>query len=109
MTYPIFRSSFPCSNGTAKHESVSRQFAYERADGAVETAEDVRRIVVDMENSNAIPTTAEVRPARQLLAHPSVGAVEQDEEGHPVTTDHENGVKLVRFFGDIVQPPSKEE
>ena len=65
--------------------------ALERADGAVEAAEDVRWIVVGMEDSNDIPTTEEVRSALQLLAHPSVGAVEQDKEGYRVTTDYNMG------------------
>ncbi|ELZ52332.1 restriction endonuclease [Halorubrum distributum JCM 9100] len=55
--------------------------ALERADGAVETAEDIRWIVVGMEDSNDIPTTEGVRSALQLLAHPSVGAVEQMKKG----------------------------
>ena len=83
--------------------------ALERADGAVETAEDVRWIVVGMEDSNDIPTTEEVRSALQLLAHPSVGAVEQDEEGYRVTTGYENGIQLVRALADVVQPPGEEE
>lgn len=33
------------------------------------------------------------RPALQLLAHPTVGIVEQDEEGYRATTDYENGVQ----------------
>ncbi|MDB9292327.1 restriction endonuclease, partial [Halorubrum ezzemoulense] len=83
--------------------------ALERADGAVETAEDVRWIVVGMEDSNDIPTTEEIRSALQLLAHPSVGAVEQDEEGYRVTTDYDNGIQLVQSLGDVVQPPGREE
>ena len=83
--------------------------ALERADGSVETAEDVRWIVVGMEDSDNVPTTEEVRSALQLLAHPSVGVIEQDEEGYRVTTDYENGVQLVRSLGDVVQPPSKEK
>jgi hypothetical protein len=83
--------------------------ALERADGAVETAEDVRWIVVGMEDSNDIPTTEEVRSALQLLAHPSVGAVEQDKEGYRVTTDYDNGIQLVQSLGDVVQPPGREE
>ncbi len=79
--------------------------ALERADGAVETAEDVRWIVVGMEDSDDVPTTEQVRSALQLLAHPSVGVVEQDEEGYRVTTDYKNGVQLVRSLGDVVQPP----
>ncbi|WP_241987260.1 restriction endonuclease [Halorubrum sp. SD690R] len=83
--------------------------ALNRADGPVETAEDVRWIVVGMEDSDDIPTTEEVRAALQLLAHPSVGAVEQAEEGCRVTTDYENGIQLVRSLGDVVQPPGREE
>ena len=75
----------------------------------METAEDVRWIVVGMEDSDNVPTTEEVRSALQLLAHPSVGVIEQDEEGYRVTTDYENGVQLVRSLGDIVQSPSKEK
>lgn len=69
--------------------------ALERADGSVETAEDVRWIVVGMENADDIPTIEEVRSALQLLTHPSIGVVEQDEDGYRVTTDYENGVQLV--------------
>lgn len=81
--------------------------ALERADGSVETAEDVRWIVVGMEDSNDIPTTEEIRSALQLLAHPSVGVVKQDQEGYRVTTDYENGVQLVRSLGKVVQPSKK--
>ncbi|TKX72463.1 hypothetical protein EXE40_03840 [Halorubrum sp. GN11GM_10-3_MGM] len=77
--------------------------ALERADGPVETAEDVRWIVVGMEDSDEIPTTEEIRSALQLLAHPSIGVVTQDEDGYRVTTDYENGVQLVRSLGNIVQ------
>jgi hypothetical protein len=82
--------------------------ALERADGAVETAEDLQWIVVDIEDSNDISTTEAVRSALQLLAYPSVGAVEQDEEGYRVTTDYKNGIQLVRSLEDIVQPPERE-
>jgi hypothetical protein len=77
--------------------------ALERADGSVETAEDVRWIVVGMENADDIPTIEEVRSALQLLTHPSIGVVEQDEDGYRVTTDYENGVQLVQSLGDIVR------
>ncbi|WP_228841718.1 hypothetical protein [Haloarcula sp. CBA1127] len=74
----------------------------ERAEGPVETVEDVRWIVVGMEDSDDIPTTEEVRSALQLLAHASVGVIEQDGEGYRVTTDYENGVQLVRSLGQVV-------
>ena len=83
--------------------------ALERADGAVETAEDVRWIVVGMEDSDDVPTTEEVRSALQLLAHPTVGVVEQDEEGYRATTDYENGVQLVRSLGEVVHSPALAE
>jgi hypothetical protein len=83
--------------------------ALERADGPVETAEDVRWIVVGMEDSDDVPTTEEVRSALQLLAHPTVGVVEQDEEGYRATTDYENGVQLVRSLGEVVQSPREKE
>lgn len=72
----------------------------------METAEDVRWIVVGMEDSDDIPTTEEIRSALQLLAHPSVGVVEQDEEGYRATTDYENGLQLVRSLGEVVQSPT---
>ena len=62
-----------------------------------------------MEDSDDVPTTEEVRSALQLLAHPTVGAVEQDEEGYRATTDYENGVRLVRSLGEVVQPPREKE
>lgn len=83
--------------------------ALERADGSVETAEDVRWIVVGMEESDDVPTIKEVRSALQLLAHPSIGVVTQDEDGYRVTTDYENGVQLVRSLGDVVQSPAEDE
>ena len=83
--------------------------ALERADGTVETAEDVRWIVVGMEDSDDVPTTEEVRSALQLLAHPTVGVVEQDEEGYRATTDYENGVQLVRSLGEVVHSPALAE
>ncbi|QAU11663.1 restriction endonuclease [Halorubrum sp. BOL3-1] len=82
--------------------------ALERADGSVETAEDVRWIVVGMEDSDDVPTTKEVRSTLQLLAHPTIGAVTQDEDGYRVTTDNENGVQLVRSLGDVVQSPAED-
>jgi hypothetical protein len=83
--------------------------ALERAGGTVETAEDVRWIVVGMEDSSDIPTTEEVRSALQLLAHPSVGVVEHDEEGYRVTTTFENGVQLVQSLGDVISSPRGTE
>ncbi|SFR38579.1 Restriction endonuclease [Halogeometricum rufum] len=82
--------------------------ALERADGPVKTAEDVRWIVVGMEDSDDIPATGEIRSALQLLTHSSVGVVEQDEKGYRVTTDYENGVQLIRSLGNIVQPSRDE-
>ncbi|SEH62940.1 Restriction endonuclease [Halopenitus malekzadehii] len=79
--------------------------ALERADGVVETAEEVRWIVVGMADSDDTPTTEGVRSALQLLAHPSVGVVERDEAGYRATTDYGNGVQLVQSLGDIVQSP----
>lgn len=76
--------------------------ALKRANGPVETAEDIRWIVVGMEDSDDVPTTEEVRSALQVLAHPTVGVVEQDEEGYRATTDYENGVQLVRSLGQVV-------
>jgi len=58
-----------------------------------------------MEDSDEIPTTEEIRSALQLLAHPSIGVVTQNEGGYRVTTDYENGVQLVRSLGNIVQSP----
>lgn len=77
--------------------------ALERADGAVETPADVRWIVVGMEDSEDAPTTEAIKSALQLLAHPSIGVVEQDEDGYRVTTDYENSVQLIRSLSDIVQ------
>jgi hypothetical protein len=82
--------------------------ALERADGAVETAADVRWIVVGMESSDEIPTTADIKSALQLLSHPSIGVIEQDEEGYRVTTDYENGVELIRSISEIVQSVETE-
>lgn len=78
--------------------------ALERADGPVETAADVRWIAVGMEDSEDVPTTGEIKDALQLLAHPSVGVIDQNEGGYRLTTNYENGVKLVRSLGDVVQP-----
>jgi hypothetical protein len=74
----------------------------------VETAEDVRWIVVGMEDPDDVPSIKEVRSALQLLAHPSIGVVTQDEDGYRVTTNYENGVQLVRSLGDVVQSPAEE-
>ena len=83
--------------------------ALERAAGPVETAADVRWIVVGMEDSDDFPTTEEIRSALQLLAHPSIGAIEQNNEGYQVTTNYENGVRLVQSLGDVVQSPAMSE
>jgi len=57
----------------------------------------------EWKNADDIPTIEEVRSALQLLTHPSIGVVEQDEDGYRVTTDYENGVQLVQSLGDIVR------
>jgi len=80
--------------------------ALERADGPVETAADVRWIVVGMEDSEEIPTTGEIESALQLLAHPSIGVVTRSEDEYRITTDYENGVQLVRSLGDVVHSPA---
>ena len=82
--------------------------ALERADGPVETAADVRWIVVGMQNSDEVPSERDVKSALQLLSHPSIGVVEQAEEGYRIVTSYENAVQLVRSVGEIVQPPEKE-
>ena len=69
----------------------------------METPEDVRWIVVGMEDSDDIPSIKEIRSALQLLAHPGTGVVTQDEDGYRVTTDYENGVQLMRSLGEFVQ------
>ncbi|WP_233139113.1 hypothetical protein [Halorubrum salipaludis] len=61
-----------------------------------------------MEDSDEIPTTEEIRSALQLLAHPSIGVVTQNEDGYRVTSDYENGVQLVRSLGDVVQSPAED-
>ncbi|TKX47531.1 hypothetical protein EXE41_04715 [Halorubrum sp. SD690R] len=62
-----------------------------------------------MEGSDDIPSIKEIWSALQLLAHPGTGVVTQDEGGYRVTTDYENGVKLVRSLGDVVQLLTEEE
>lgn len=94
-------------SGTRQEWRVSA--ALERADGPVETAADVRWIVVGMEDSEEFPATGEIKSALQLLAHPSIGVVEQDEEGYRITTDYENGVQLVQSLGDVVRAPGERE
>lgn len=65
--------------------------ALERVDGAVETAADIRWIVVGIEDSNDILTTEAVRSALQLLVQHSVWAVEQDEGGYRVPPGEHDG------------------
>ncbi|MCL9812604.1 hypothetical protein [Natranaeroarchaeum aerophilus] len=82
--------------------------ALERADGPVETAADVRWIVVGMQNSDEVPSERDVKSALQFLSHPSIGVVEQAEEGYRIVTSYENAVQLVRSVGEIVQSPDKK-
>ncbi|TYT61728.1 restriction endonuclease [Natrialba swarupiae] len=82
--------------------------ALERADGVVETAADVRWIVVGMQDSDDVPSERDVKNALQLLGHPSIGVVEQTEEGYRIVTSYENAVQLVRSIGEVVQPPEEE-
>ncbi|ELY78240.1 restriction endonuclease [Natrinema pallidum DSM 3751] len=83
--------------------------ALERADGLVETAADVRWIVVGMQDSDEVPSERDVKSALQLLGHPSIGVVEQTEEGYRIVTSYENAVQLVRSLGEVVQPPEEEK
>lgn len=81
--------------------------ALERADGPVETAADVRWIVVGMENSDDVPTEMDVKGALHVLNHPSIGAVEQVDDGYRLTTSYENGVRLIQSLGEIVRLPEQ--
>ncbi len=79
--------------------------ALEKADGPVETAADVRWIVVGMESSNEHPTETDVKEALQLLSHPSIGVAVQGEDGYRVVTSYDNAVKLVQSLQKIVDLP----
>ncbi len=79
--------------------------ALEKADGPVETAADVRWIVVGMESSNEHPTETDVKEALQLLSHPSIGVAEQGEDGYRVVTSYDNAVRLVQSLQEIVDLP----
>lgn len=81
--------------------------ALEKADGPVETAADVRWIVVGMESSSEHPTESDVKEALQLLSHPTIGVAEQVEDGYQIVTSYDNAVKLVQSLGDIVDLPSE--
>ncbi|ELY82605.1 restriction endonuclease [Natrinema pallidum DSM 3751] len=75
----------------------------------VETAADVRWIVVGMQDSDEVPSERDVKSALQFLGDPSIGVVEQTEEGYRIVTSYENAVQLVRSFGEVVQPPEEEK
>lgn len=82
--------------------------ALERADSPVSDAADLRWIIIGMQEPSDVPDQKEITRTLQLLSHPSIGVVEQVEEGYKTVTAYENAVKLVCSLETIVQDVSAD-
>jgi len=77
--------------------------ALERADGPVATAENLRWIVVGMQETDSVPTETDIADALALLSHPSLGVIEDVEEGYRLVTECDNAIQLVQSLGAVVE------
>jgi len=82
--------------------------ALQRADGPVATAADLRWIVVGMQNPSDVPSQENITKTLQLLSHPSIGVVEQVDEGYRIVTSYGNAVMLVKSLGRVIEAAEEE-
>lgn len=83
--------------------------ALERADGPVESAADLRWIIIGMEEPSDVPDENALKRAIQLLSHPSLGVVERVEEGYQTVTNYENAVELLQSLDAVIQSVNEQE
>lgn len=83
--------------------------ALERADSPVESAADLRWIIIGMEEPSDVPDENAINGAIQLLSHPSLGVVERVEEGYQTVTNYENAVELLQSLDAVIQSVNERE
>ncbi|NLV10684.1 restriction endonuclease [Halomicrobium mukohataei] len=84
----------------AADELVSVMEALERGDGAY-TAGELRHVLTGMLDGG-VPDEDRIRSSLVLLAHPSLGIVETEEDGYRLSTTAEQGVEILEKFGVLV-------
>ncbi|MFC6722371.1 restriction endonuclease [Halovalidus salilacus] len=77
--------------------------ALERADSPVESAADLRWIIIGMEEPSDVPDENAINGAIKLLSHSSLGVVERVEDGYQTVTNYENAVELLQSLDSIIQ------
>lgn len=77
--------------------------ALERADSPVESAADLRWIIIGMEEPSDVPDENAINGAIQLLSHSSLGVVERVEDGYQTVTNYENAVELLQSLESVIQ------
>lgn len=83
--------------------------ALERVKSPVAKASDLQLILIGMDDPDDTPDTEVITKTLQLLSHPSIGVVEQVEEGYRTVTGYENAIRLVRSLDNIIQSVEGEQ
>jgi hypothetical protein len=83
--------------------------ALEHANESVATAGDLRLIVIGMQEPDNAPSEKDITEALRLLRHPSLGVVEQTDEGYHLVTSQGNAVQLLQSLTDIVREVKDEQ
>jgi hypothetical protein len=83
--------------------------ALERANSPVDSAADLRWIIIGMEEPSDIPDENAINGAIKLLSHPSLGVIERVEGGYQTVTNYENAVELLQSLDAVIQSGNEQE
>jgi hypothetical protein len=94
---------------TARETILTVIRVLERADNTVESAADLRWIIIGMEEPGDVPDENAINGAIQLLSHSSLGVFERVEEGYQTVTNYENAVELLQSLDAVIQSVNEQE
>jgi hypothetical protein len=83
--------------------------ALERTDSPVESAADLRWIIIGIDVPSDIPDENAINGAIQLLSHSSFGVVERVEEGYQTVTNYENAVELLQSLDAVIKSVNRRK
>lgn len=70
--------------------------ALEHADENVQTADDLRWIIIGMSDPESAPTKATIEDTLKYLEHPSFRIVKHNEDGYHLQTNYSNALRVLR-------------
>lgn len=82
----------------------------ERSDGPIK-AEQIRWILTGMNERGAtvLPTNADIAHTLRFLSHPSLGLLDESEDGYQLRTSYDNAITILSSFNNLVQEAVNNE